>query len=317
VSARVIMKMVVAERIEDARDVAVLVLRHASRPALPAWTGGAHVDVLLPDGKVRQYSLCGDPADLSSYRIAVKREPAGRGGSAWLYDTLKAGDAVRVFAPRSHFALDPQARRHVFIAGGIGVTPLVPMAREAVRSGGTVEFHYCARSAAEAALLDDVRSVAGNGLVTYFGGGVRFDAEVVLRSVDDEPGCHIYACGPGRLTDAVRSAATSLGWPDERLHFEVFKPVFDENFKPEPFDITIRSTGAVLRVPAERSALDVLKESGFDLPSTCELGVCGSCICGYTDGAVIHRDSVLGLHDRQSRMAPCVSRARSGVTLDL
>ncbi|MGQ4274571.1 PDR/VanB family oxidoreductase [Terrihabitans sp. B22-R8] len=316
-SARVIMKLVVTERIAEAEDVMVLVLRHASRPALPAWRAGAHIDVHLPDGKVRQYSLCGDPADLSTWRIAVKREAGGRGGSGWLYDNLAAGDAIKASAPRSHFALDEGASRHIFIAGGIGVTPLVPMAREAAAKGGEFHVHYCARGADKAALLGDLRAICGDRLTTYFSGDRRFDADAVLAAEGNAPGTHVYACGPARLTDAVRAAGTALGWPEERLHFEVFKPVLDENFKPEPFDILIRSTGEVLRVPAERSALDVLKERGFSLLSSCELGVCGSCICGYSEGNVIHRDSVLGLHDRQSRMAPCVSRARGSVTLDL
>ncbi|MCJ2009446.1 flavin reductase family protein [Methylobacterium sp. J-092] len=144
--------------------------------------------------------------------------------------------------------------------------------------------------------------------------GRRFDP-ALLRGPDANT--HVYACGPRRLTEAVQAALAANGWPPEQVHVEHFAAVSDENFKPEPFGARIASTGAVLHVPADRSLLDVLREHGFSLPSSCELGVCGACECGYRDGTVIHRDAVLPIGKRQDRMTPCVSRARVGVTLDL
>ncbi|MGN5477799.1 flavin reductase family protein [Cupriavidus basilensis] len=142
--------------------------------------------------------------------------------------------------------------------------------------------------------------------------GQRFDPKALSTP---QPGTHIYCCGPASLVEAVRAATTD--WPREQIHFEVFAPTLDENFKPEPFDIRIASTGETIRVPANESALTVLRERGFPLTSSCEMGVCGSCTCGYTDGVVIHRDSFLDAARRQEKLALCVSRARVGVTLDL
>ena len=306
-TARLIMRL----RVEAMRDsdggVRVFTLRHTKKPELPGYAAGAHVDLRLPDGRMRQYSLCGDPADRSSYVLAIKREEPGRGASVWAHEALVVGAQVLVSAPRNNFPLAENARRHVLVAGGIGITPLLAMARQLTREDADFVLHYCARSRA-APLLDEVRAACGNRLVTHFSDNpddTRFDPAMVGAV---EPGVHVYCCGPQRLTDAVREAVAD--WPEEQVHFEVFQPTADENFKPEPFKIT-------LLVPADRSALDVLRDHGLVLPSSCELGVCGSCICGYSGGVVVHRDSVLGVAARQDRMMLCVSRARVGVTLDL
>lgn len=291
-----------------------VVLRHPRKPELPAWTAGAHVDLHLGDGRMRQYSLCGDPADRSTYRIAVKREPHGRGGSAWVHAELLAGTQVLVSAPRNNFPLAEGAARHVLIAGGIGITPLLAMARALAADGADFTLHYCAASD-DAPLLDDVRAVCGDRLVTWFRSDARrFDLAQLGPAA---PGTHLYVCGPQRLLDAVRRGARRLGWPDSGLHMEVFQPVLDEDFTPEPFDVRLVSSDAVLHVPADRSLLDVLREHGVPMPSSCELGICGACECGYSDGSVIHRDQVLPLATRQDRMTPCVSRARVSITLDL
>lgn len=289
-------------------------LRHPARPQLPAWTAGAHVDLHLSDGRTRQYSLCGDPADRSLYRIAVKREIHGRGGSALAHAELKPGLQALVSAPRNNFPLVEAGTRHILVAGGIGITPLLAMARTLRADGSDFTLHFCAGSD-DAPLLAEVRDVCGPRLVTWFKAeGRRFNAAELGPSM---PGVHVYACGPPRLLDAVRRSMRRLGWPEDRFHVEVFSPVLDENFKPEPFDVRLVSSEEVLRVPADRSLLDVLREHGVAMPSSCELGVCGACECGYSDGSVIHRDQVLPLAARQDRMTPCVSRARGSITLDL
>jgi len=315
-TARLIMKMNVEEARADTNEVTVYTLRHPWRRNLPSPEPGAHVDLRLPDGRARQYSLCGDPSDDSRYRIAVKREDDGRGASRWIHANLKVGAVAHVSTPRNNFPLVADARRHVFIAGGIGITPFVAMTQRVVRRGEDFSLHYCARTS-NAPLLGDLRKICGpDRLATYFSGGPqprRFDCATTLARC--ETGVHLYCCGPQRLTDAVREATQS--WPADQVHFEVFKPTLDENFQSEPFDIRIASTGETIRVPASRSTLDVLREHGFPLPSSCELGVCGSCVCRYSGGAVIHRDSVLSVGDRQDRMMLCVSRARVAVTLDI
>lgn len=316
-TARMIMKLDVTERIEETPDVVVLSLRHPRRPQLPAWAGGAHIDLHLPDGKIRQYSLCGDPRDRSRYRIAIKRERDGRGGSSWVHEAVAVGDVVNCSAPRNNFALVEGASRHVFMAGGIGVTPLAALARDALHRGEDFELHFFARSRAHAPLLSELERELGARLHTHFDDEGAIGIDALLGTAGGAPDVHLYFCGPAGLNAAIVAAAERAGWPLERRHTEVFQPTFDENFKPEPFDITLASSGRTLRVPADRSALDVLRGEGLVMPSSCELGVCGACICGYRNGTVIHRDIVLSLADRQEKMTPCVSRARVGVTLDL
>lgn len=312
-TARIIMKLDVVGR-EPAGDGTIrLTFKHPKRDTLPEWTPGAHVDVRLPDGKIRQYSLIGDHRRRDVYVVAVKDEVNGRGGSRWIHQALIPGGRAHVAAPRNNFSLADHHGRTILIAGGIGVTPLVSMARALAERHADFVLHYCSRTE-QASLLDDLRAICGERLQLHVSGGSRFDAASMLER-EDSSSTQIYCCGPERLTASVRAATES--WPPDAVHFEIFQPTLDENFKPEPFDLTIASSGQTIRIPADRSALDVLRDNGFILPSSCELGVCGSCECGYRDGIVIHRDSVLNLSARQDRMMLCVSRARVSVTVDL
>jgi len=314
-TARLIMKLRVLEALSTTPDVLHVTFVHPLKPELPAWTPGAHVDLRLPDGKVRQYSLCGDPADRTRYEIAIKREAAGRGASIWAHANLTPGAIVHVSAPRNNFPLAEDARRHILVAGGIGLTPFIAMARKLARERTEFEFHLCAPSAEAVPLLADLQSFCGASLRTYFSSeGKRFNP-AAIGAPDD--GHHLYVCGPQRLVEPVLAHAGASGWAETHVHTEVFKATVDENFKPEPFDAMIASTGAILHVPADRSLLDIMRENGFVVPSSCEIGVCGSCVCSYRDGSVIHRDQVLPLAARQDHMTPCVSRARVSVTLDI
>jgi len=311
------MKMRVADIRDVASDVRVFTLRHATRTVLPAPEPGAHVDVRLPDGKVRQYSLCGDPDDASQYVIAVKREPAGRGGSVWLHDTIKLGDTLQVSAPRNHFALVELPARYILIAGGIGVTPMLPMTRRLRKIGADYVLHYCS-SMSHPPFCGLLGEISGPSLQVYSSSPAaaaprRLDIAVALSEV--APSTHVYCCGPARLMNAVREATAH--WPEAQIHFEAFKPLVDENFVPEAFDLVLSSTGSRLHVPAEKSALDVLRESGISTSSSCEIGVCGSCACGYVSGDVIHRDAFLSPTARKSRLALCVSRGKGTIVLDL
>ena len=314
-SSRLIMKLTVAEAVATTPEVVRLTFVHPQRPELPAWEPGAHVDLRLPDGRTRQYSLCGDPADRSRYVLAIKREDAGRGGSLWTHANLNVGAVAHVSHPRNNFGLATEARRYVLIGGGIGVTPLAAMARRLAARRADFTLHLCARSAEQAPLLPELRELCGDRLRCWFSADGRRFEPTSLGTPEDE--VHIYACGPQRLTDAVQAALEGTGWPAEQVHVEHFAPIADENFQPEPFDALIASTGRVLHVPADVSLLDALRQHGFAMPSSCEIGVCGSCECGYRDGMVIHRDVVLSIAKRQNRMMPCVSRARVSVTLEL
>jgi vanillate O-demethylase ferredoxin subunit len=314
-TARMIMKLRVGAAVAATPDTLHLRLVHPTRPQLPAWTPGAHVDLLLPDGRVRQYSLCGDPSDRAGYDIAVKREDEGRGGSLWIHANLRAGAVAHVSAPRNNFPLAETAARHILVAGGIGVTPILAMARGLSTAGEDFTVHLCAKSEAATPLLVELRAVCGARLQTWFSAaGRRFAPEVLGASED---GSHVYACGPLGLLDALTTSALSAGWRAEQIHVEKFQPVLDETFTPEAFEVRLASTGEVLSVPAASSLLDVLLARGLPIRSSCATGICGSCLCDYLGGDVIHRDAVIQLSERSRRIAPCVSRARGVLTLEL
>ncbi|MAY61158.1 MAG: oxidoreductase [Rhizobiales bacterium] len=314
-SARLVMKLRVAEVTKLTPEITGFRFVHPRRPRLPEWTAGAHVDVHLPDGAVRQYSLCGDPGDRSSYRIAVKREDGGRGGSAWLHAHAAADMEIPVSAPRNHFHIETREGRHVLIAGGIGVTPLLALARVFARENRDFAFHYCIRHPHKAAFVDELRELCGDRLTLWVSDeGAMLDP---LALMDAERGAQLVVCGPAPLTDAIEAAADQVGWPLEAYHTERFTALSDAGFEPESFQAVIASTGTELDVPADRSLLSVLAENGIELDSSCEIGVCGSCECGYLKGDVIHRDVVLGPKAQRTRLMPCVSRAAGKVVLDL
>lgn len=313
-SARLIMKMEVVSAYDMGAQVRRLVLRHPRRPALPAPEPGSHVDVHLADGRVRQYSLCGDPADASHYVIAVKRDDDGRGGSRWIHRHLRPGDIAHVSAPRNHFRLSPQANHHVLVGAGIGITPLVAMAWHLVRAGASVELHYAARDRQGAPFLAELSRLMGQRLRLWLSrvpGGARLDPRALLADRDE--GTHVYVCGPPGFIADVRAAA--VDWAPQRVHAESFVPLAPSG-PDEPFELQIRSTGQVLPVPAGRSALSVLRESGQIVASACEIGVCGACVRRVVSGDVLHRDVVLDGEERRHSMMPCVSRARGRVVLD-
>ena len=314
-SARLIMKLDVVEAQDLGAQVRRLVLRHPRRPELPPAEPGSHVDVHLGDGRVRQYSLCGDPADATCYVIAVKRESDGRGGSRWIHQHLVPGAVAHVSAPRNHFRVSPQATHHVLVGGGIGITPLVAMARHLVRAGARVEMHYAAPDRASAPFLTELTTILGDRIHAWLSrasGGVRLDAKALLSGRDS--GTHVYVCGPPRLVAAVREATAS--WAPARVHSESFVPQ-PPSGPEEPFELQLRSTGQVLAVPAGRSALSVLREAGFIVASACEIGVCGACERPVVSGEVLHRDVVLDEAGRARAMMTCVSRGRGRVVLDL
>jgi ferredoxin-NADP reductase len=315
VSPRLIMKLSVAGIRRDRGDVMVLTLKHERRPLLPAFTAGSHVDVHLPDGRIRQYSLCNDPADRTHYQLAIKREHGGRGGSIWLHENLVEGATLQVSAPRNHFELSDHAERHLLLAGGIGITPILSMSRALAAANRPFEVYYFTRSRAVTPLLADVASVQQAARMCH-----HFDDEPDTRAdiagllAGPTEGTHLYYCGPPGFMDVVR--ANAAHWPQDAVHFEAFQAVLDETFVPEPFTISLRS-GRTLEVPADRSALEALRLAGVDVQSSCETGICGTCECAYSDGEPIHRDSVLSADARCTRFMPCVSRAKGVLTLDL
>ncbi|KUI31885.1 ferredoxin [Mycobacterium sp. IS-1742] len=300
-------------------DVVALTLTAADGGALPPWHPGAHLDLHLPSGRIRQYSLCGDPAVRDSYRIAVRRIAGGGGGSVEVHERLRPGATVGTHGPRNAFPLTlpgygSPARRLHFVAGGIGITPILSMLAPAQRLGVPWTMTYAGRSRASLPFLDDV---AGYGdrvrIHTDDVGGVP-TAEDLLGECPD--GTTVYACGPAPMLTAVRSALA--GRAQVELHFERFAapPVVDG----APFSVSVASTGAVVSVAADETLLGALNRSGVHTAYSCRQGFCGTCRTRVLDGTVDHRDTLLTEPERAAgMMLTCVSRAPEGqrLTLDL
>ena len=271
--------------------------------ALPAFTAGAHVDLRLPDGGERQYSLCGDPDDARHYRVAVREIDGGRISRA-IHRSLRPGALLEVSEPRNNFPLLP-AERYLFIAGGIGITPLLPMMRV---TRAPWEMLYCVKNEAEAAFLAEARSM-GEVRVHDTLTETRLDVAARLASV--QPGTRIYCCGPQRLMEAVEAATTH--WPEGHVHFEWFAPREQEFAAAGGFELVCAASGITIAVPPDKSILNAMAEAGIEVPRSCEQGVCGTCECRILEGEVEHRDSILSAAERAANtvLMTCVSRATS------
>jgi ferredoxin-NADP reductase len=310
-------ELVVGGRSDEAEEVVSLTLRHPAGAELPAWEPGAHIDLLLADGLVRQYSLCGDPTDRTAWRVAVLREPEGRGGSTYVHDKLTEGTSVRVRGPRNNFALLPAAR-YLFVAGGIGITPVLPMVAAAEAAGADWTLLYGGRTrtsmafTAELAVYGDkVRLAPQNetgllDLASYLG--------------DPVPGTLVYCCGPEPLLNAVEERCAA-SWAPGALRVERFKAKDAAPDAPDDsFEVELRQSGLTLTVPSDRSILQTVEEAGVSVLYSCTEGTCGTCETDIVEGEADHRDSVLTDEEQSANetMMICVSRCRGPrLVLDL
>ncbi|MCF8610144.1 PDR/VanB family oxidoreductase [Gordonia sp. HY285] len=293
---------------EVADQVASVVLEDSAGGALPEWRPGAHIDVELDNGVTRQYSLCGDPAD-DHWRIAVLREPASRGGSAYVHDELVVGSEIGTQGPRNHFAF-VEASSYLFIAGGIGITPLIPMIGAAVRSGASWRLLYGGRTRASMAFADVLARAHPDQVTLAPTDEVGLlDLESALGSVDD--GCVAYCCGPEPLLLAVEEVSHRLGVP---LHVERFaaKEVPDDAVNTA-FEVELAQSGTTVQVGADESVLDAVLDAGVDADFSCREGTCGTCEVAVLSGDIDHRDSVLDEDEAAEGdvMMICVSRCLS------
>ena len=323
-------RLQVARRTQVACDITEFELRRpqgepsavftADAPLAP-YTPGAHLRVQTPSGAERKYSLTNSPADsaaLRRYVIAVKREASGRGGSASMADHLKPGDLLKVGAPDNAFPMAGNARRCIFIAGGIGITPILCMVRtlqgyEETLERGPVPFtlYYLTRDAASTAYRDDVAQLGTKAVLHHDGGNPAQTYDLWLVLEKPQAGTHVYCCGPRALMDAVRDM--SGHWPDSAIHFESFGVGDAAMFEPSrPFTIKLASSGALIAVDTQQTALEALRAHGCRVASSCEAGSCGSCRTEYLSGDVEHRDLVLGEDEKAHQIMVCVSRARGG-----
>ncbi|WP_127131199.1 PDR/VanB family oxidoreductase [Georgenia sp. SYP-B2076] len=313
-----VLTLTVAAKRAASDCVAELVLTHPDGEELPAWLPGAHLDVHLPCGLDRQYSLCGSPSDRTSYRLAVLREPAGRGGSQFVHDELAEGIRVEVSGPNNHFELvtSPAYR---FLAAGVGVTPLMPMVEAAEAEGAEWSLTYLGRSRSSMAFWEELSA--------------RYPGRVEVRPDDEQgvadlpsllggprEGVAVYACGPEGFLRALEAAMEP--WPANALHVERFAPKDAEALSKDrgSFTVKLAMSDMELEVPEDKSIVDVLEQAGVPVIYSCMEGTCGTCETQVLCGEIDHRDSILSDEEKaeNSMMMICVSRAKSPVLeLDL
>lgn len=299
--------VVIAAKEQIAEDVVALTLRAPDRGPLPAWEPGAHIDLVFADGLVRQYSLCGDPSRPDAWRIAVLREREGRGGSARVHDELRPGGRLVARGPRNNFVFST-SRRYLFIAGGIGITPILPMVAAARAAGADWRLVYGGRHRTSMAFLDDPVLAGDRVEVRPQDETGILDLDALLG--DPLPDTLVYCCGPESLLAAVEERCA--GWPAGALRLERFTPRADEGPR-ESFEVELKNSGLTLTVPRDASILETVEAAGVPVLSSCREGTCGTCETGVLDGVPDHRDSVLGPDERDTCdfMMICVSRSRT------
>lgn len=306
------LNVVVCKKTALALDIVGLELMHIEGGRLPPFTAGAHIDLFLPGGVVRQYSLHGDPGELDRYRIAVLCERSGRGGSLFVHERLNPGDRIEISYPRNAFPLDEEASNSVLMAGGIGITPIMAMAQRLHRLGRPFELHYCARSKQRMAFRDALAGMPFHeNIHMHFDDGEpmqRLDISRSLRAAS--AASHLYVCGPRGFMDAVIHEAQDI-FPSHAIHREYFGNVPTPLDGSAAFSIQLTSTGQIFQVPAGKSVVAVLGENGIEVPVSCEQGICGTCLTRIVSGIPDHKDSYLTEAERAANdiFTPCCSRA--------
>jgi len=303
----------VARKQVEAEGICSFELADVAGGSLPPFSAGSHIDVRIPGGLTRQYSLCNDPSERHRYLIAVLNDADSRGGSRAMHEHVQEGSVLEISAPRNHFALAQHAPRHLLLAGGIGVTPMLCMAERLSSEGGDFDMHYCARSRERAAFLARIEGSAFAGRVTlHFDDGdpaQKLDIQGLLASAGEN--VHLYVCGPKGFMEAVLDAARRLGWAEERLHFEFFAA--DVDTTGDSFDVRLASSGKVVSVPSDLTVAQALAKAGVEVPVSCGQGICGTCVVRVLEGEPDHRDLYLSPEEqaKNDQFTPCCSRSKS------
>jgi vanillate O-demethylase ferredoxin subunit len=306
-------KVVVQRRQEQGHGVLVLDMVSADGRELPPFEAGAHVDLHLGEGVVRQYSLAGNPGERTVYRLGILKDPNSRGGSVAAHARLQEGTEVRIGVPRNHFPLAMEAERSVLIGGGIGITPMIAMAHALFDAGKAFALHYCGRTRSACAFLDELAAGPfADRLHPHFDDGAaaqRLDLAAALGAVT--PGTHVYVCGPTGFMDWVIAEAGRLGFPSAQIHKEYFQVEADT--RGGAFDVVAKRSGRTVRVAEGQSIVDALATVGIKVAMSCEQGVCGTCLCNVLDGVPDHRDVFLTDEEKadNDQILLCCSRARS------
>jgi len=312
----------VARKAVEAQDICTFELVAVQGGALPAFSAGSHVDVQLPGGITRQYSLCNDPQETHRYLIGVLRDPASRGGSQAIHEQVQEGDVLQISAPRNHFPLAHDAKKHLLMAGGIGVTPILCMAERLANTGAEFEMHYAARSPARAAFRQRIaQSAFADRVQFHFDDGEpaqKLDLTALLQA--PVAGTHLYVCGPKGYMDAVLGTARQNGWPEAQLHYEFFGAEVVKSDSDAGFEIKLASSGRIVMVPKDQTVTQALAEAGVEIMMSCEQGVCGTCLTRVLEGVPDHKDSYLTPEEQAAndQFTPCCSRSKTPrLVLDL
>ncbi|MCU4119047.1 PDR/VanB family oxidoreductase [Variovorax sp. N23] len=323
---------IVTDKHAETPDICAIELRGAGGRPLPDFSAGAHVEVRLPGGQTRSYSLCNAPSDRDRYVLGVHKSRTSRGGSRAMHEALRVGDTLQLSAPRNFFALAPEADHSVLVAAGIGITPILSMAEHLSTSGASFELHYVARSRDAAAFLRRIEaSRFANCLRLHLSGlalaskgasatprASRIDPIALLPSPRENS--HVYVCGPAGFMEAVLAAARQAGWAAAQLHQEHFAGSVIGAAAADSFEIKLARSGRTVAVGHEESAVQALAAAGVHVPTSCEQGVCGTCLTRVLDGEPDHRDLFLSPEEqmRNDQFLPCCSRAKTAcLTLDL
>ena len=311
------LRLKVSRRMSPADDVIVIELRDPSGGDLPVWSPGAHIDLNLGSGLTRQYSLCGDPANRSVWMVAIRRHDAGTGGSERAHKILHEGVAVDVRGPRNHFTLEP-ARRYIFVAGGIGITPIMAMARAAAAGGADWRLAYVGRSLSRMVFADALQQWGGDR-VSLHPRDMQSPIDLPTLLGTAQPETLVYCCGPDSLLVAVEELCAR--WPSDSLRVERFvSKSVTTPLEENAFEVVLPGRGTVLQVTGKETILEVLEAAGVTVPSSCRQGICGTCETPILSGTVDHRDALLTPEEQVSNetMMVCVSRATSArLVLDL
>jgi len=308
----------ISEKRMIAEDIWLFELRPLDGGNLPEFAAGAHLGIRVPNGETRKYSLCNDPQERDRYVLAVKKEHGGKGGSISLIEDSKLGDVVKITPPRNDFALREGSASYIFIAGGIGITPIRAMIKHLLATGAKpFKLFYFTRAPEIMAFREEFSAPEFRGKVVIHHDNGNPDKAFDLWPVLEEPkGAHLYCCGPRGLMEAVRDMTGH--WSSAAVHFEDFGAVKVRPEDNRPFAVRLAKSGEIFEIPNNKSILEVLREAGRKLPSSCESGTCGTCKTRYLKGEADHRDLALSEPERAKSIMICVSRAMSDeLVLDL
>ncbi|MDB5873606.1 MAG: 2Fe-2S iron-sulfur cluster binding domain protein [Ramlibacter sp.] len=311
----------VVRKTREAEGIASFELARVDGAPLPPFSAGSHIDVQVPGGLTRQYSLCNDSGEQHRYRIAVLRDAASRGGSVAMHDALNEGDVIHISEPRNHFPLQHAARSLLF-AGGIGVTPLLCMAQRLAAVGADFAMHYSTRSEERTAFRKEIAvSAFADKVHFHYDDGAAAQVLNVPEALGAwDAGTHIYVCGPAGFINHVVTVAQGMGWPSSHVHLEYFAAAPQDTSADRAFEVKIASTGKTYAVPADTSVVHALQGHGIEILTSCEQGVCGTCITRVLEGEPDHRDMYFTDEEKakNDQFTPCCSRAKGGMlVLDL